>query len=140
MVMEGISARTLRLAVGHLPGTPLPGEPGNVGLSAHRDTFFRALRNIHRGDVITLSTPAGDLHGYLVESISVVSPGNTEILDASRGPGLNLITCYPFNYVGPAPKRFVVHADESEDSVVSLAGSPKPVQIRPASVNENPSN
>ena len=140
IVMEGVSARTLRSAVGHVPGTPLPGEPGNVSLSAHRDTFFRNLRKIQTGDLITVSTVSGDLHRYRVGAIRIVSPNNVKILDAYDGPGLNLITCFPFYYVGPSPKRFIVHADESADTVVSQAGSPMPVQSRPASLNEATSN
>jgi sortase A len=140
IVMEGVSARTLRFAVGHVPGTPLPGQPGNVSLSAHRDTFFRELRKIQPGNVITLSTVNGDLHRYRVGAIRVVSPNDVKILDAYSGPGINLITCYPFYYVGPAPQRFIVHADEDGDSVESQAGSRTSVQSRPASTNEAISN
>ena len=135
IVLEGITARTLRLAVGHVPGTPLPGEPGNVSLSAHRDTFFRGLRNVQPGDLITVSTVSGDVHRYRVGAIRVVPPSDTKILDAYSGPGINLITCFPFYYVGPSPKRFIVHADESSDSVVSQAGSPVTVQSRLESTN-----
>jgi len=140
IVLEGLSARTLRLAVGHMPGTALPGQPGNVSLSAHRDTFFRGLRNIQRGDLITLSTVNGDVHRYRVGAVSLASPNNTEVLDAYSGPGINLITCYPFYYVGPAPKRFIVHGDESSDSVVKQAASPASVQPHPVSINESSSN
>jgi LPXTG-site transpeptidase (sortase) family protein len=98
--------------VGHLPGTPLPGDPGNVDLAAHRDTFFRRLSNIHQGDVVTVSTLSGMNYLYRVETVAIVTPDNTSFLNSTAGPGLNLITCFPFNYVGPAPKRFVVHADQ----------------------------
>jgi len=139
IVMEGVTARTLRRAVGHVPGTPLPGEPGNVSLSAHRDTFFRGLRKIQPGDIITVSTVSGDVHRYRVGAIRVVPPSDTKILNAYSGPGINLITCFPFYYVGPSPKRFIVHADESNDSIVSQAGGASadgPVQSRPVSLNE----
>jgi sortase A len=139
IVMEGVSARTLRRAVGHVPGTPLPGQPGNVSLSAHRDTFFRGLRKIQPGDLITVSTVSGDVHQYRVAAMRVVSPSDTKILNAYNGPGLNLITCFPFYYVGPSPKRFIVHADESADSAVTQAGSPSAdgsVQSHPASPSE----
>jgi sortase A len=112
IVLEGTDAHTLRLAVGHLPGTPLPGEPGNVDLAAHRDSFFRGLNRIHQGDVLTMSTVGGASYQYRVETVAVVSPNNTSSLNSSAGPGINLITCYPFNYVGAAPKRFVVHANQ----------------------------
>ena len=109
MIMEGIDGRTLRHAVGHIPGTPLPGQQGNVALAGHRDTFFRGLRNIHKDDEITLTT----LHGsyrYRVDSTQVVEPQATEVLDNSVDDILTLVTCYPFYFVGPAPKRFIVRA------------------------------
>jgi sortase A len=109
MIMEGIDGKTLRLAVGHIPGTPLPGQRGNVGLVAHRDTFFRGLRNIHKDDDITLTT----LHGsdrYRVDSTQVVEPEDTKVLDATAEDFLTMVTCYPFYFVGPAPKRFIVRA------------------------------
>ena len=109
MVMEGVDGRTLQHAVGHIPGTPLPGQRGNVALAGHRDTFFRGLRNIHKDDEITLTT----LHGsfiYRVDSTLVVEPEDTEVLDATTDDFLTLVTCYPFYFVGPAPKRFIVRA------------------------------
>jgi sortase A len=109
MIMEGVDGRTLRHAIGHIPGTPLPGQPGNVALAGHRDTFFRGLRNIHKDDEINLTT----LHGsyrYRVDSTQVVEPKDTEVLDNSVDDILTLVTCYPFYFVGPAPKRFIVRA------------------------------
>jgi len=109
MIMEGFDGRTLRHAVGHIPGTPLPGQRGNVVLAGHRDTFFRGLRNIHKDDKITLTT----LHGsfsYRVDSTRVVEPEYTQALVATSDDVLTLVTCYPFYYVGPAPKRFIVRA------------------------------
>ncbi|HLY61515.1 MAG TPA: class D sortase [Terriglobia bacterium] len=124
IVLEGVQPDTLRLAVGHLPGTPLPGDSGNVELAGHRDTFFRGLRRVQKGDSITLSTVSGATHNYRVESLAIVSPNNTDILNASPGPGVNLITCYPFNYVGAAPKRFVVYAAEVKDTDTAMNGGP----------------
>jgi sortase A len=109
MIMEGVDGRTLRHAVGHIPGTPLPGQQGNVALAGHRDTFFRGLRNIHKDDEITLTT----LHGsfsYRVDSTQVIEPKDTKVLDATADDFLTLVTCYPFYFVGPAPKRFIVRA------------------------------
>lgn len=109
MIMEGVDGRTLRHAVGHIPGTPLPGESGNVSLAGHRDTFFRALRNIQKDDEITLTT----LHGsyrYRVDWTRVVAPADTRVLAPTPGPSLTLVACYPFYFVGPAPQRFIVRA------------------------------
>jgi sortase A len=109
IVIEGDDQRTLRRAAGHVPGTSLPGQPGNVGITGHRDTFFRPLRNIQRNDLITLTTLGGEYH-YRVVSTSVVSPDNVAVLDPTGGEILTLVTCHPFYYVGPAPNRFIVRA------------------------------
>ena len=111
MILEGVDARTLQRAVGHFPGTPLPGHPGNVAIAGHRDTFFRALRNIRNDDEITLTTLNGS-YRYRVESTNVVKPEDIEVLDDSNDAILTLVTCYPFDFVGHAPKRFVVRARE----------------------------
>jgi sortase A len=109
MISEGTDRRTLRRAVGHIPGTPLPGQQGNVVIAGHRDTFFRALGNIHNDDEITLTTLDGT-YRYLVDSTQVVAPEDTQALDDSDDTILTLVTCYPFYFVGPAPKRFIVRA------------------------------
>jgi LPXTG-site transpeptidase (sortase) family protein len=109
MILEGVSQRTLALAVGHIPGTALPGKTGNVGLAGHRDTFFRSLAGIHLNDAIVLTTLEGT-YQYRVKSCQVVGPRDTGVLADSNTPALTLVTCYPFHYVGPAPKRFIVHA------------------------------
>ena len=109
MIVNGTTAVTLRRAVGHIEGTPLFGSGGNVGLAAHRDTFFRGLRDIRRGDRIEIDTLQG-AYEYVVDATRIVSPDDTAVLDASARPTLTLVTCYPFDYVGPAPRRFIVRA------------------------------
>src|SRR3984885_11874487 len=109
MVREGADESTLRRAVGHIPGTERAGNIGNVGLAGHRDTFFRALRNIRADDTIELETTAGK-YRYVVKSTRIVTPRDVSVLEASGGETLTLVTCYPFYYVGSAPKRFIVHA------------------------------
>ena len=109
VVLEGDDDRALRLGAGHVPWTPLPDRSGNVGIAAHRDTFFRPLRRLVANDRITFATPGGD-YTYAVESTEIVHPNDLQVLDQYSTPELTLITCYPFYYVGPAPMRFVVHA------------------------------
>jgi len=109
MVVEGTSGKTLRRGVGHIAGTALPGQPGNVGIAGHRDTFFRPLRNIQRDDIITLTTPQGE-YRYRVVSTKIVNPDNVAVLNSDGDEVLTLVTCYPFYYVGPAPDRFIVRA------------------------------
>lgn len=89
--------------------TAEPGETGNVVLGGHRDTFFRPLRGIRRGDRITVTTTTGK-YRYRVDWTRVVNPEQTELLQPTPDPALTLVTCYPFRYVGAAPQRFIVRA------------------------------
>jgi LPXTG-site transpeptidase (sortase) family protein len=108
-VLEGTRAQTLRLGVGHIEGTALPGEPGNIGIAGHRDTYFRGLKDIHASDEIQIQAATG-LSRYEVDWVRIVAPGDTGVLAPSAGSAITLVTCYPFHYIGAAPKRFVVHA------------------------------
>jgi len=114
MVVQGDSPASLRHAVGHLPKSALPGEWGNVAVAGHRDTYFRPIRGIHLGDEIRFKTLEQNFK-YVVESIEVVGPRDIQVLEVFTGHDLTFITCFPFYYVGPAPKRFVVRAREVEN-------------------------
>src|SRR4029453_9229449 len=109
IVAAGTDARTLRRGVGHIDGTALPGEPGNVALAGHRDTVFRGLRKLRPEDRIRLITATGSFE-YAVASLQAVAPERGALLAASSYPTLTLVTCYPFYFVGPAPLRFIVRA------------------------------
>jgi len=109
IVREGVDGTTLQLAVGHIPATALPGQAGNVGVAGHRDTFFRGLKDLKNGDEIEFSTLHGDFR-YVVESLIIVEPDNVEVLAPSSENVLTMVTCFPFSYIGNAPKRFVVRA------------------------------
>ena len=109
IVLEGVGARTLRRGAGHIPGTGLPAQTGNVGIAGHRDTFFRPLKDIGPKDIIELATPEGT-YRYQVEWTRIVQPEDTEVLADPGVQALTLVTCYPFYYVGSAPKRFIVRA------------------------------
>ena len=111
IVVEGVDKTTLRRAVGHIPGTALPGQPGNVGLAGHRDTFFRSLKDVRIKDEVRFSTLRGNFK-YEVESIRVVEPDNVGVLAPSGENVLTLVTCYPFYYFGPAPQRWIVRAKQ----------------------------
>jgi sortase A len=111
VVKEGVDSRTLSRAVGHVPYTPLPGQPGNVGVAAHRDTHFRGLRNVRKGDTIRVKTLDGT-YIYEVDKLKIVWPKNVEVLDPTPENRITLVTCYPFNYVGSAPKRFIVQGKQ----------------------------
>ena len=109
IVSQGDSPTTLRRAVGHISNSALPGESGNVVLAAHRDSFFRPLRNVRSGDLVTVKTFDAE-YRYRVASTAIVSPDNLKALQPTAKPMLTLITCYPFYYIGAAPKRFIVRA------------------------------
>jgi sortase A len=113
MVREGTESNTLRKAVGHLRGTALPGQPGNFVVAGHRDSFFRDLRSIQNGDEIRVTTLAGNFT-YRVDALSVVAPDDLNPIQGTTTPAITLITCFPFDYVGPAPRRFIVRAVHSE--------------------------
>jgi sortase A len=109
IVVDGVGKTTLRRGFGHIPGTALPGQPGNVGLAGHRDTFFRPLKDLRIKDEVQFSTLKG-IFRYEVESLTVVEPDNVGVLAPSGENALTMVTCYPFYYVGPAPQRWIVRA------------------------------
>jgi LPXTG-site transpeptidase (sortase) family protein len=109
MVLNGTDEWVLNQAVGRIEGTALPGKSGNLGIAGHRDRHFRVLRKIREGDEITLTTTQGTFR-YGVANTQIVNPADTRVLKPSSQPCLTLVTCYPFYYVGNAPKRFIVKA------------------------------
>jgi len=129
MVREGLAATTLRRAVGHVPSTALPGELGNFVVLAHRDTFFRRLRELEKGDTVRMVTARGHFT-YTVESLVVVEPEGISLTAPPSEAIATLITCFPFNYVGPAPRRFVATARLAEGVLTDAGGiaSPKHAQ------------
>ena len=106
---EGADVQTLRRAIGHIPGTAFPGDAGNAAFAAHRDTFFRPLQSIRKGDEVVVTTTSG-VYRYSVTGTQVVEPDNVSVLDPTPGETLTLVTCYPFDFVGSAPQRFIVSA------------------------------
>lgn len=109
LVQEGVEPDTLRVAAGRVPGTAWPPAGGNVAIAGHRDTVFRMLSGVSVDDRVQLVLP-GQAYDYVVDDVRVVDPKDTWVLDPSDEPRLTLITCYPFSYIGPAPKRLVVRA------------------------------
>lgn len=119
MVREGVGEDTLSLALGHVPSTAAPGQNGNVAIAGHRDTLFRGLREIRKHDLIRLETPSSGSYVYEVTSIEIVDPSDVSVLRASPSSELTLVTCYPFYYIGSAPKRFIVKAQEAHPVVTA---------------------
>jgi sortase A len=110
IVLEGATGNSTAFAPGHVLGTPLPGAAGNVALAAHRDTHFRFLRDVQRGEELLLELPDGSVQRYAVQTLSVVDERDTRLLE-TPGSWLTLVTCYPFDAIVPGgPLRFVVQA------------------------------
>ncbi|MEP6537900.1 MAG: class D sortase, partial [Bryobacteraceae bacterium] len=127
IVREGVDTATLSKAVGHVPSTPRPGSGGNVAIAAHRDTYFRNVRYIRNGDKIRMVTPKGT-YDYVVDSLKIVNPTEVDVLAPTAEPALTMVTCYPFNYIGAAPKRFIVRARQVDtESHLSELSRPHPL-------------
>jgi sortase A len=143
-VREGVHETTLSLAAGHVPSTSLPGDKGNVGVAGHRDTLFLGLRDIQDKDVIQFETLKG-IYIYQVESTKIVKPTDVAVLKAGRYPQLTLVTCYPFNYIGSAPQRFIVKARQlsaiprTSDLAESKVRAPAPSPKAPPDLEAEPS-
>ncbi len=112
VIFEGTDEPVLSQGVGHLTGSALPGPAGNVVLAGHRDSFFRALRNIRRGDTVEVTTTQGS-RSYTIETTRIIKPTDVSVLEPTKAPTLTLVTCYPFYYVGHAPERFIVRGIET---------------------------
>jgi sortase A len=123
VLLEGTDNRTLDKSVGHVEGTGAVGSAGNISVAGHRDTHFRKLEWIHRDDEIILTAPNGSRYSYRVEWIRLFTPADIQVLDASHGPAVTLITCFPFEYVGSAPLRMIVRALPDERTR-ALLGAP----------------
>jgi sortase A len=114
-VLAGTDELTLNRAVGHIAGTARPGEGGNVAIAGHRDGFFRGLKDVEVGDRLELETLAGAAH-YVISDLLIVDPQDVYVLAPTEIPTVTLVTCYPFYYVGKAPRRFIVHARLDTDT------------------------
>ena len=108
-VYDGTTDAVLDLAAGRIEDTALPGTPGNVGIAAHRDGFFRVLKDIKEDDVLVLDTPVAT-EQYRVQWIRVTTPDDVSVIDPTPTHAVTLVGCYPFYYVGSAPQRFIVRA------------------------------
>jgi sortase A len=120
-VFDGTDDLTLNRGVGRIIGTAKPGETGNIGIAGHRDGFFRGLKDISVGDEIDLTTT--EKATYIVDQIEIVNPSDVRVLEPRPSPSITLVTCYPFYFVGDAPKRFIVHASLASSRVTDKGSS-----------------
>ncbi len=107
IVVEGTSRHSLLLGPGHMETSALPGEVGNAVITGHRDTFFRHIYELNKGDEILVQRD-GKMYRYEVTGKRVVQPSDISVTHTSSDARLTLITCYPTYYIGPAPERLVV--------------------------------
>ena len=121
-VLEGSDEATLDRGAGHIEETPFPGQPGNVGIAGHRDTTFRAVRHLRTGDPLELTTRDG-VYRYLITRTFIVDPQDVYVLDPGEQPMLTLVTCYPFEFIGHAPRRYIVQAVQVDTTTRTAAAT-----------------
>jgi sortase A len=131
VLLEGTDNRTLDKSIGHVEGTALIGETGNIGIAGHRNTHFRKLEWIRRGDELILTGRAGE-YRYHVEWVRLFNQHDLEVLAPEHGPAVTLVTCFPFEYVGAAPLRYIVRALPDEATRARLQAAPGTAQEKPA--------
>ena len=138
LVRPGAGTKELATGAGWIPGTARPGEDGNVGIAGHRDTFFRNLRDARVGDKISLKTP-GQTKWYIIRELQIVDPTDTSALYDRPIPSLTLVTCYPFDFVGAAPQRFLVIASaiESQQTALTIGLNALPKRAAVTSIDSN---
>lgn len=112
-VLSGTDELVLNRGVGHIGGTPIPGEDGNVGIAGHRDGYFRGLKDVEVGDLIEMETLTGR-EIYTITELFLVDPPDVWVLEPTENPAITLVTCYPFYYAGSAPQRYIVRAEKNE--------------------------
>lgn len=121
-VVNGTDDLSLNVGVGHIAGTVRPGEEGNIGIAGHRDGFFRVLKDVVPGDAIELQNP-NRTDTYVVDRILIVSTDDVSVLQPLPHPSLTLVTCYPFYFIGSAPRRYIVQASLSNSEPASIRAS-----------------
>lgn len=113
-VFDGTDELILNRGAGRIEGTAMPGDPGNIGIAAHRDGFFRSLKDVEVGDKLELATFKGTIN-YAIDEIEIVLPDNVTVLQPRARPSVTLVTCYPFYFIGDAPQRYIVHASQARN-------------------------
>jgi len=128
-IFDGTDDLILNRGAGRIQGTAMPGDSGNIGIAAHRDGFFRSLKDVDVGDRLELSTFRGTIT-YAIDDIEIVFPDNVTVLEPRAQPSVTLVTCYPFYFIGDAPQRYIVHASQLRDdrprSTASVQHAPNP--------------
>lgn len=109
-IFHGTDEDELVKGVGHFAGSVLPGENDNSVLSGHRDTVFRELGDVEKGDLLIVETSAGTFT-YKVRKTRIVDADDRTVIVPKPKATLTVSTCYPFDFIGSAPERFILFAD-----------------------------
>jgi len=118
IVLAGASGSSLAFGPGHLFGSSFPGQQGNTVIAGHRDTHFRFLKDIQRGELIQLQSLTGKMIQYKVSETIIVDEKQTEYLANTSENTLTLITCYPFDAIRPGgPLRYLVIAKQHKPDI-----------------------
>jgi sortase A len=120
-VFDGTDELVLNRGAGRIAGTAKPGQPGNIGIAAHRDGFFRGLKDIRVGDRVALRAQSDEFL-YTVDNIEIVEPTDVSVLRNRSSSSVTLVTCYPFYFVGDAPQRYIVHASIVDSDKATASG------------------
>jgi len=136
VVVEGTSHRSLLLGPGHMKETPAPGQAGNAVITGHRDTFFRHIYELQKGDEILVQR-SGKTFKYEVTSKRIVQPDDMSVLKPSQESRLTLITCYPTYYIGPAPERLVVISKLKEGEAAKVSNSTQSPAALPGDTSDS---
>jgi sortase A len=115
-IIEGTDEDDLEKGVGHYTGSSFPNEKGQIVLSGHRDTVFRKLGELKLGDILTIATSYGTF-SYKIEHTQIVEADDRSIITLQKNEEiLTLTTCYPFSFIGNAPKRYIITAKPFEQN------------------------
>jgi sortase A len=116
-VFHGDSEEQLLKGAGHYSGSRFPGEGDNVVLAGHRNSVFKGLKDVAKGDTVTINTTYGT-YVYKISEIKITKGNDNSIVQPLGSDKLTLYTCYPFDYIGNAPNRYVVISDLIEGNSI----------------------
>lgn len=113
-VVEGTGEKELSKGIGHYPESVFPGERDNAVLAGHRESRFRDIGKLKEGDTLIVATRDEGTFVFTVRKMWVTDKEDRTVIVPHDEAVLTLVTCYPFHYVGAAPKRYIVQAVLSE--------------------------
>jgi sortase A len=129
-VVEGTNRKALLVGPGHITKTAEPGQLGNAVITGHRDTFFRHIHELAKGDQLYIER-GGKRYTYEITGKKIVEPSDLSVTKPTEDSQVTLVTCYPTYYIGPAPKRLVVFSKLAGETNAIYSSSQEPEISRP---------